>query len=199
MTGPDHYFNRQPAVASRPGEVDLSLPDGTVQLRTDRGVFSAAQVDPGTLALLQNTPPPPTEGHLLDLGCGYGPIAITLARRSPAATVWAVDVNERALGLVGENATALGLVNVRPATPDAVPDDVALAGIWSNPPIRIGKPALHELLLVWLGRLAPDASAWLVVHKHLGSDSLGSWLAQQGFAVDRRASKRGYRILEVTP
>ena len=177
--------------------MELALPDASVRLRVDRGVFSSTQVDPGTMVLLRYTPAPPPEGHLLDLGSGYGPIAVTLARRSPGATVWAVDINERALGLVGENAVALGLGNVRPVTPDAVPAGIELAGIWTNPPIRIGKQALHDLLLTWLGRLAKDASAWLVVHKHLGSDSLGDWLEAQSFSVDRRASKRGYRILEV--
>ncbi|HEX9546914.1 MAG TPA: methyltransferase [Acidimicrobiales bacterium] len=194
-----HYFDPQPAAASRPTEIELALSDGTVRLHTDRGVFSSAQVDPGTVVLLRHSPPPPPDGHLLDLGCGYGPIAITLARRSPAATVWAVDVNERALGLVLENAASLGFENVRPVTPDEVPGDVSFAGIWSNPPIRIGKPALHTLLLRWLGRLAPDGKAWLVVHKHLGADSLTGWLGDQGLAVNRRSSKQGYRVLEVAP
>jgi 16S rRNA (guanine1207-N2)-methyltransferase len=194
---PGHYFDPQPAAASRPAEIELALPDGTIRLHSDRGVFSSAQVDSGTIILLRHSPPPPPEGQLLDLGCGYGPIAVTLARRSPAATVWAVDVNERALSLVLENVAALGLDNVRAVTPDAVPDDVSFAGIWSNPPIRIGKDALHDLLLRWLGRLAPDGKAWLVVHKHLGADSLTRWLDEQGLIVNRRSSKQGYRVLEV--
>jgi 16S rRNA (guanine1207-N2)-methyltransferase len=194
-----HYFDPRPAAASRPAEIELVLPDGSIRLHSDRGVFSSAQVDQGTIILLRHSPPPPPDGHLLDLGCGYGPIAITLARRSPAATVWAVDVNERALSLVVENVAALGLHNVRAVTPDEVPGDVSFAGIWSNPPIRIGKDALHDLLLRWLGRLAPDGDAWLVVHKHLGADSLTRWLEEQGLDVNRRSSKQGYRVLEVAP
>jgi 16S rRNA (guanine1207-N2)-methyltransferase len=192
-----HYFDAEPAVASRPSAVELSLPDGTVRLGTDRGVFSGGRVDPGTVILLREAPPPPPAGDLLDLGCGYGPIAITLARRSPGGVVWAVDVNHRALELVRENAAALGLTNVRPVTPDAVPPDVRLAGIWSNPPIRIGKKALHQLLLDWLARLAPQARAWLVVQKHLGSDSLAAWLDAQGYPTVRLASRKAYRVLEV--
>jgi 16S rRNA (guanine1207-N2)-methyltransferase len=192
------YFDAEPAVASHPSEVELALPDGSARLGTDRGVFSAARVDPGTMVLLRRSPSPPPAGDLLDLGCGYGPIALTLARRAPGAVVWAVDVNHRALDLVRENAAALGLDNVRAVTPDAVPADIVLAGLWSNPPIRIGKAALHELLLTWLPRLAPGASAWLVVHKHLGSDSLAGWLTAEGYPAVRRSSRQGYRLLEVT-
>src|SRR5437870_4592551 len=192
-----HYFDARPDVPSRPGEVELVLPDGVVSLRTDRGVFSASRVDPGTVILLRRSPAPPASGHLLDLGCGYGPIALTVARRAPGATVWAVDVNERALDLVRENAATLGLANVRAATPDAVPPDVGFAGIWSNPPIRTGKEALHRMLLEWLARLDPGARAWLVVQKHLGGDSLAAWLNSGGYPTTRLASKRAYRILEV--
>jgi 16S rRNA (guanine1207-N2)-methyltransferase len=198
-----HYFDAEPAVPSRPASVELSVPSltsvpgGMVRLRTDRGVFSADRVDPGTLALLRKTPPPPDVGDLLDLGCGYGPIAVTLALQAPEATVWAVDINQRALALVEENAAALQLPNVRAARPQDVPDDVRFAGLWSNPPIRIGKAALHDLLLSWLARLAPGGRAWLVVQKHLGGDSLAAWLSGQGYPTTRLASKSAYRVLEV--
>ena len=173
------------------------MPDFEVPLVVDRGVFSAGGVDAGTIELLRAVPAPPASGNLLDIGCGYGPIACTLAHRSPAATVWAVDVNERAVALAAENARRLGLSSVRPVTPDRVPEDLLFDGIWSNPPIRIGKPALQELLSGWLSRLAPAASAWLVVHRHLGSDSLASWLGSVGYEVERVASRKGYRILRV--
>jgi 16S rRNA (guanine1207-N2)-methyltransferase len=192
-----HYFDARPGVRSRPAQVRLALPDATVWLRTDRGVFSAERVDTGTELLLKLAAPPPPQGDLLDLGCGYGPIAVTLARRAPGATVWAVDVNERGLRLVRENAAALKLPNIRPARPDEVPAEVRFAGLWSNPPIRIGKESLHHLLSGWLERLSAGGHGWLVVHKHLGSDSLGAWLAQTGVVVQRRASRQGYRILEV--
>jgi 16S rRNA (guanine1207-N2)-methyltransferase len=194
---PDHYFTAEPSAASRPEPVELSLPDMQLTLTADRGVFSGGRVDPGTLALLKESPHPPPAGDLLDLGCGYGPIACALARRSPAATVWAVDVNSRALELTTENAASLGLANVKTAGPDGVPPGVVFRGIWSNPPIRVGKEALHELLATWLARLDAGASAWLVVHRHLGSDSLAQWLGGNGWTVRRAASKSGYRVLEV--
>lgn len=194
-----HYFDSDPAAPSRPGSVDLVLPDVRFTLATDAGVFAATGVDPGTKYLLLDGPRPAadTTGHLLDLGCGYGPIALTLARRAPAATVWAVDVNQRARGLCAANAERHGLTNVRVVSPDDVPAEVRFEGVWSNPPIRIGKAALHDLLQRWLGRLTPHGRAALVVQKHLGSDSLAVWLGTQGWAATRLGSRRGYRILEV--
>jgi 16S rRNA (guanine1207-N2)-methyltransferase len=196
-SGAGHYFDRDPAAPSAPSAVTLALPDLTVRLATDRGVFSAGEVDAGTRYLLLEAPPPPATGTLLDLGCGYGPIAVALARRSPGATVWGVDVNRRALELCRANAAAAGAANVVVAPPDEVPAGVRFDGLWSNPPVRIGKAALHDLLGRWLARLAPGAEAWLVVHKHLGSDSLARWLDGEGWAVERRGSRGGYRLLRV--
>jgi 16S rRNA (guanine1207-N2)-methyltransferase len=194
----NHYFASTPSAPSKPVTVVLRLPDMQLSLVADRGVFSSGHIDPGTLVLLREPPPPPPAGDLLDLGCGYGPIACAVARRSPAATVWAVDVNSRALELTRANATSLGLSNVKATHPEDVPVDVVFTGIWSNPPVRIGKQALQDLLSRWLGRLAPRGAAWLVVHRHLGSDSLAGWLGGQGWDVRRFASKSGYRVLQVT-
>ena len=178
----------------------LVLPDLSLELATDRGVFSGDRVDPGTKVLLAEVPiSPALDGEVLDLGCGYGPIAVTVARRAPGARVWAVDVNERALALTSQNADAAGVGNrVHAVTADRVPAEVRFTAILSNPPIRIGKAALHDLLLTWLDRLAPDGRAWFVVHKHLGSDSLASWLTGEGYGVRRVGSRLGYRVLEVT-
>lgn len=199
--GQSHYFDPEPGVTSRRSTVRLSIGDLDVELLVDRGVFSANAVDPGTLALLKSDGRGEdhlaADGDLLDLGCGYGPIACILARRHPDRVVWAVDVNRRALELTAANAAGLGLANVRTSLPDEVSPDLLLAGIWSNPPIRIGKDALHDLLLRWLRLLAPDGEARLVVHRHLGGDSLAEWLSGQGWTVARLASKRGYRILAV--
>jgi 16S rRNA (guanine1207-N2)-methyltransferase len=194
----DHYFSPRPRGPHRPGLVRAVLPDVYLELATDAGVFSPRRLDPGTRLLLEESPAPPPSGDLLDLGCGYGPIACVLAARSPAAAVWAVDVNERALELCARNAAAAGLANVRCATPDdpAVPG--RLAGIWSNLPVRIGQAALHELLSGWLSRLAPGSQAYLVIGRNLGADSLHRWLAGQGWPVTRLAARSGYRLLRVS-
>lgn len=176
------------------------LPEGTlVRLATDRGVFSGDRIDPGTRVLLAEGPP--VSGPVLaDVGCGYGPIAVTLALRGgPDVEVWAVDVNERARDLCAANAEAYGLADrVRVVAPDEVPEDLVVDQVWSNPPIRIGKQPLHDLLATWMRRLRPGTgSAELVVQKHLGADSLARWLDEQGWPTSRRVSRAGYRILHV--
>jgi 16S rRNA (guanine1207-N2)-methyltransferase len=192
-----HYFDEQPDVRSDRATVTLTVDDRVLTLATDRGVFSRGQVDAGTAVLLRKAPTPPAVGRLLDLGCGYGPIALALAAQSPHADVWAVDVNERALELVRQNAAANGLTNVTVATPDAVPDDLTFAAIYSNPPVRIGKETLHHLLASWLPRLTRAGAAYLVVQRHLGADSLQAWLEREGFPTNRLASSKGYRVLSV--
>ena len=194
----EHYFAGDPRVATDPTDVDVTLGDVAFTMRTDRGVFSRGRLDTGTSVLLRTGLPLPASGDLLDLGCGAGPIALTMARRAPEATVWAVDVNARALELTRLNAERNALTNVRVAAPEEVPAHVRFAAIWSNPPVRIGKAALRELLGEWLPRLEPDASAALVVQKHLGADSLQRWLDGEGFTTRRVASKAGYRLLAVT-
>ena len=196
-----HYFDEQPRVASRPTSVHMKLRDFEADLVADRGVFSATRIDPGTALLLDIGSASPVRldstGNLLDLGCGYGPISVALAHRNPRATVWALDTNRRALDLVATNAAALRFSNVIPATADEVPADVRFDQIWSNPPVRIGKAALQDLLLAWLGRLVPEGQAILVMSRNLGADSLSKWLESTGMTVRRTSSKRGYRILEV--
>ncbi len=149
-----HYFDEQPGAPSSPRRVELWLPDMSLTLSTDRGVFGYGHIDAGSKLLLLKAPAPPQHGNLLDLGCGVGTIALPLARRAPAATVWAVDVNNRARDLCRANAAANGVTNVCVFAPDEVPAEIEFECMWSNPPIRIGKPALHELFLTWLPRLA---------------------------------------------
>jgi 16S rRNA (guanine1207-N2)-methyltransferase len=194
----EHYFTPGPRAVSRPGTVDLVLPDMHLRLETDRGMFSPDRVDPGTRILLETVPAPPPAGDLLDLGCGYGPIALALATRSPGAFVHGVDVNRRAVELARRNATTARLDNVRFELPDEIDPALRFAAIWSNPPIRIGKTALHTLLRAWLDRLLPGATAHLVVQKHLGSDSLQRWLVGEGWPTERIAARSAYRVLAVT-
>jgi 16S rRNA (guanine1207-N2)-methyltransferase len=196
MTGDSHYFE-DPTVASDPVIVDVTLPDIAFTMETDTGVFSRGHLDAGTSLLLRSDAPLASTGDLLDLGAGTGPIALTMARRSPNAMVWAVDVNSRARKLCERNAKRNKLTNIRVAHPDEVPADLRFATIWSNPPIRIGKPALRALLLEWLARLTDDGTACLVVQKHLGADSLQNWLTVEGHPAERVASKSGFRLLAI--
>lgn len=196
----DHYFSATPASAENLRRIRVTLADREIEVTTAGGVFSPEHVDSGTGVLLANTPPPPPGGHLLDLGCGWGPIALGLALASPRATVWAVDVNERALDLVRRNAADLGLTNVNAVLPADVPDEVTFRTIRSNPPIRVGKNELHGLLEKWIPRLDERSDAWLVVQRNLGSDSLQRWLAatfDKGYSVTRAATGKGFRVLKV--
>jgi 16S rRNA G1207 methylase RsmC len=196
----NHYFAARPETATRPRTVGFSAGGREFSLVAAGGVFSAGRLDPGTAVLLRKAPLPSAQasGPFLDLGCGYGPIACVLAVAAPAATVYAVDVNTRALQLVRANAATVGATKrIRAVTPDEVPAGVAFQQIWSNPPIRVGKADLHEMLRRWLPRLAPDGTAWLVVARHLGADSLQRWLADEGWRVTREASQKGYRVLQV--
>jgi 16S rRNA G1207 methylase RsmC len=200
VTG-DHYFSLRPETAKRRRTVAFSVGGREFSLVAASGVFSAGRLDPGTAVLLRKAPLPAPQaiGPFLDLGCGYGPIACALAVIAPAATVYAVDVNTRALELVRENAGAVGAADrIRAVTPDEVPDEVTFQQIWSNPPIRVGKSDLHEMLRRWLPRLAPGGEAWLVAARHLGADSLCRWLFDQGWQVNREASQKGYRVLRVS-
>ncbi len=197
MSG-DHYFTSSPESEAKLRSFSVRLSGRSYELTTASGVFSPDRIDLGTQVLLSSTPAPPDGGHLLDLGCGWGPISLTLALESPAATVWAVDVNERALQLVRLNAERLGLSNVNAVLPSDVPSDVRFSTIWSNPPIRVGKNELHGMLEHWLPRLEPGADAWMVVQRNLGSDSLQAWMqATLGdvVSVQRATSSKGFRVL----
>lgn len=191
-----HYFDEQPEVGSDLRTVDVALTDIAFTMQTDRGVFSHGHVDTGTALLLREAPTPSPGGDLLDLGCGSGALALTLALRAPKATVWAVDTNERARLLTEANARRNSIDNVRVRAPSDVPQEIRFETIWSNPPIRIGKPALRELLNGWLGRLTDTGTAVLVVQKHLGADSLQRWLNAQGRPTTRLASRAGFRLFE---
>lgn len=196
-----HYFE-SPAGAGQRRTLRVTLRGQEVAVQTDRGVFSADRLDPGTAVLLRTVADPPAAGTLLDLGCGWGPIALSMARASPGARVLAVDVNERALRLTADNAARLGLTNVETWTPQALLEaepDLVVDELWSNPPIRVGKAVLHDLLRTWLGRLQEGALAHLVVQKNLGSDSLQRWIGSElGLQARRVASAKGFRVLTVT-
>lgn len=199
----EHYFTSSPGSQMRRREVDVVLDGRPTSVVTSNGIFSPEGIDRGTEVLLRHVPGPSPSGHLLDIGCGWGPIALTMAMRSPEATVWAVDVNERARTLCGENAARLGLRNVEVMAPEEVPSGVRFDSIWSNPPIRVGKTVLHDLLQLWLPRLADDAEAWLVVAKNLGADSLLTWIRSmlasvgEDFTADRPETDKGFRLLRV--
>lgn len=194
----EHYFSTSPGSELKLKSIRARIAGRERELVTANGVFSPDRIDTGTSVLLGAVPPPAPGGNLLDLGCGWGPIALTLALESPHATVWAVDVNDRALDLVRTNAEKLAISNLNAVRPEDVPAGLDFTTIWSNPPIRVGKNELHRLLEHWLPRLQPGSDAWLVVQRNLGSDSLHRWLGAtfaEELTVTRAATSKGYRVL----
>ena len=192
----EHYFSADPSTPFERTPVTCTVWGHELSLDSGSGVFSHGRLDPGTSVLFRETRPP-AGGRLLDLGCGWGVIGLALAVATPTADVTAVDVNERALRLAQDNAERLGVADrFTAALPAQVAAGSAYDEIWSNPPIRIGKQALHTLLLTWLPRLAPGGRAVLVVGKNLGADSLQRWLGEQGWPTTRLASAKGFRVLE---
>jgi 16S rRNA G1207 methylase RsmC len=195
MSEQDHYFSADPSAPFTREPFSCEVWGHRLDLVSGSGVYSRGRLDIGTAVLFRETEPP-ASGRILDLGCGYGVIGLAIARAG-SATVTGVDVNERAVLLANENSAALGLADrFRAVTPDGVAADATYDEIWSNPPIRIGKRALHDLLLTWLPRLAPGGRAVMVVGKNLGGDSLQRWLGEQGFPTERVASAKGFRVLE---
>ncbi|WEV72848.1 methyltransferase [Bifidobacterium sp. ESL0790] len=197
----EQYFSAEPSSRDVRRTLHVSLRGHDVDVEVSNGVFSAHRLDLGTSVLLRHAPEPPENGTFLDIGCGWGPIALTLGLESPKANIWALDVNERALELTKANAEKLGLgERIHTVKASEIPAGLTFDLIWSNPPIRVGKDELHTLLMAWLPRLSQGGRAYLVVQKNLGSDSLIKWLAGalgDDFAVAKYASSKGYRVIEV--
>lgn len=201
--GTQHYFSEAPAGAFLPREIEVVLAGAQRRVVTAGGVFSPEHLDRGTWVLLRSLPEPEAfealapEGPILDIGCGWGPIALAAALEHGEREVWAVDVNERSRELTRRNAERLGLANVRVAGPDDVPEALHFAEIRSNPPVRVGKPVLHGILRRWLPRLVPEGTAYLVVAKHLGADSLQRWIAAEfsELDVDRAFRDKGFHVI----
>lgn len=196
----DHYFSQEPSSPLKTKSIEIPVAGVLEQVTTASGTFSPQQLDFGTEVLIEQMDLAPDSGNILDLGCGWGPIALNLGKLKPKSKIWAVDVNTRSLELTEANAKKLALDNITAALPEQVPEQIRFSGIWSNPPIRIGKKPLHELLLKWLPKLENGGEAYLVVQKNLGSDSLQAWLTQElgsDYEVSRYTSIKTYRVIKV--
>jgi len=196
----EHYFSASPDSPSTLREITYQVADREFAVQAASGTFSASKLDPGTSILLSKFDEFPDSGNVLDLGCGWGPISLAIATFSPETTLWALDVNARSMELASKNAEKLGLSNIKIVTAEQVPQDLMFDAIWSNPPIRIGKAALHELLRTWLPRLESGGRAMLVVQKQLGADSLLSWIQKEfpELTASRFSTDKGFRVLEIT-
>jgi 16S rRNA G1207 methylase RsmC len=196
----NHYFASSPEGPLVPREITVTLNGNKYTVLTAGGIFSPEHIDQGTQVLLTHLEKANPSGNFLDIGCGWGPIALALALHSPKAVIYAIDVNQRSLELTKLNAERLGISNIIVCKPEEVPHDIQFDEIWSNPPIRVGKVVLHEILTLWINRLTTGGTARLVVQKNLGSDSLHKWLTQEfspEFDSTRIDSSKTFRVLKV--
>jgi len=195
----EHYFSSEPTTKKIETEISFQVSGATFDMAAATGTFSSTKLDPGTKVLLSQTALLPKDGNVLDLGCGWGPIGIAIARLCPKTKVWAIDINQRSIEQTQANADRIGLLNFTAHLAQDLPKDLKFSAIWSNPPIRIGKVALHELLNNYLPRLEEGGKAYLVVQKNLGADSLLRWLAEEfkDHEVSRLGTAKTYRVIEV--
>jgi len=194
----NHYFDKDPKSTSNLRQVDIALGGKQLRLFTDSGVFSSSGLDKGTQILLKHSGEALGTGKILDLGAGWGPISIELAIIRPDAEILAVEINSRAIDLLEKNIASAALTNVQSTSLAQIREN-SVDQIWSNPPIRIGKQNLHNLLTEAFGKLKDGGKAYLVVQKHLGSDSLANWIEKDlGHIVDRIDNSKGFRVFRVT-
>ena len=192
----NHYYSNRPDVESKPSSISLTGRGHQFTLETDRGVFSKSGVDFGSRVLMEAFQAPQIEGDFADVGCGYGPIGLTLAKDFPDRVVHMVDVNERAVELAGKNASRNGIQNVRIAVSDGmerVTDQ--LAAVITNPPIRAGKETIFRFYQQAYDRLVSGGELWVVIQKKQGAPSTKDFLEELFSEVEVVEKVKGYWIL----
>jgi len=195
----EHYFSSEPTTKKAETQISFDVAGKNFIMAGASGTFSATKLDPGTKVLLNQWQLFPKDGNVLDLGCGWGPIGVSIAYLNPETKVFCVDINNRSVDQTLANASKAEVKNLSAMLADDLPAEITFSAIWSNPPIRIGKAALHELMLKYIPRLEPLGKAYLVVQKNLGSDSLQRWLEEKfpDHSIRRVGTEKNYRVLEV--
>ncbi|WP_456272775.1 class I SAM-dependent methyltransferase [Bacillus sp. AK031] len=194
----NHYYSRTPEVKSDPQSMEVVLRDFKFRLKTDQGVFSKNEIDFGSRLLIDVFSETAVDGPLLDVGCGYGPIGLSMAKSFPGRVVHMVDVNERALGLAGDNANSNGISNVSIYESSCFESvqEKNFSAILTNPPIRAGKSTVHEILADSYNHLAVGGELWVVIQKKQGAASAEKKMAEIFGNAETAAKKKGYQILK---
>ncbi|WP_227397242.1 class I SAM-dependent methyltransferase [Jeotgalibacillus aurantiacus] len=192
----DHYYSKKPGVESKPQWWDFTLRGHKLKFKTDQGVFSKSEVDFGSRVLIEAFREPEIAGDILDVGCGYGPIGLSIAKSFPERSVQMVDVNDRAMQLARENARHNGVHSVKVYESDCLDqvDDTGFAAILTNPPIRAGKQTVHKIFEQSAEKLAAGGELWVVIQKKQGAPSALQKLESLFDEVETVDKQKGYFI-----
>lgn len=192
----DHYYTREPQSESRPVECEYVYRGERLRFVTDAGVFSKGEVDNGTRLLLEALPEQ-MSGEILDLGCGWGVIGISIAKKWPECRVTMADVNLRALELSRENAKknrvetecieSDGMAALASRTFDAVV---------TNPPIRAGKQVIYQMFADAAKSLKPGGALYLVIRKQQGAESCIKYLKTIYGEVEKLDRSGGFWVIK---
>lgn len=194
----DHYYTRTPQSASRPAECTFSYRGIDLVFTTDAGVFSRGEVDTGTRLLLEALPEE-MQGDILDLGCGWGIIGISIARKWPGSRVVMADVNTRALDLSRENAkrNRAEVVCVESDGMGALMDR-SFDAVVTNPPIRAGKQVIYKMFADAATRLKDGGALYLVIRKQQGAESCIKYLETIYSSVEKLDKSGGFWVLKAS-
>lgn len=193
----DHYYSRTQNVESDPQFWDYTLKNTRFRFKTDNGVFSKNEVDFGSRLLIETFEMPDTDGDILDVGCGYGPIGLTVAKNWPERQIYMVDVNLRAVGLAKDNSELNGITNIKVYESDRLKavKGMKFAAILTNPPIRAGKNIVHDIYEQSFDCLLPGGELWVVIQKKQGAPSTMDKLSLLFDEVETVIKKKGYYII----
>jgi 16S rRNA (guanine1207-N2)-methyltransferase len=194
----EHYYADQPSSESNPKTWSYELNGYTIKFTSDDGVFSKKEVDFGSKLMLELYSDPAVKGNILDMGCGYGPIGLTVAKQYSDRTVWMVDVNERALSLSKLNAKQNNVGNIKVLKSylfDELENEM-YASVITNPPIRAGKKVVHQLFEQAYEHILPNGELWVVIQKKQGAPSAIEKLESLFSEVEVVGKKKGYYIIK---
>jgi 16S rRNA (guanine1207-N2)-methyltransferase len=194
----EHYYSRTQKVESDPKFWDFTLKNNQFRFKTDNGVFSKREVDFGSRLLIESFEMPKTEGSLLDVGCGYGPIGLSLAKYYQDRMIHMVDVNGRAIELARENAELNRIQNVKVYESDCLLNvkEKTFAAILTNPPIRAGKKTVHDIFEQSFEHLTSQGELWVVIQKKQGAPSAIEKLNNLFNHVETIDKSKGYFVIK---
>lgn len=191
------YFENDPNIVSKEHQIFYQINEKKFSLTTDNGVFSKSQLDEGTLALLKVLLPLKLQGKILDVGCGYGALGLTLASFLPASQFTLIDINDRACNLARINTKKLKLQNVTVLQSDIYQNvEDIFNSIVINPPIRAGKKVIYSMFKGAYDYLIDGGSLFIVIRKSHGAPSACSYIKEVFGNCELLKRDKGYYIYE---